>query len=241
VDKKLDGQESGMMLCGLVLGHLSRRVIGRISERQVDRVRSMTVGGTVKKHPASLLAFPLAASMLLAGCSGDSKADAYPPGTTVKSPTATRPAPTTSGAPTTAAPRTDPNIPAAARAHTTAGAEAFVRYYFEQLNVALATPKAGLVSALSVPTCKTCTAYEGMAVDLASKGQHYRGGGFAVKTVGSIGEFEVLVIGEQSSGSVIDIKGNVVKSRTQAQRNKLVLTVPWSNEGWRIHEIQVMK
>jgi len=199
----------------------------------------MTAGGTVNKYSASLLAFPLAASMLLAGCSGGAGAGASSSPGTGSPPTPTAAPATTATA--TAAPKTDPNIPAVARAHTLAGAEAFVRYYFEQLNVALATPKAGLVSALSVPTCKTCTAYEGIAVDLASKGQHYRGDAIAVKTVGSIGESEVLVIGEQSSGSVIDIKGNVVKSRTQEQRSKFVLTVPWSDEGWRIHEIQVMK
>jgi Family of unknown function (DUF6318) len=197
----------------------------------------MTVGGTVNKYSASLLAFLLAASMLLAGCSEGAQAGAPSSSTTGAPPTPTA-APATTA---TATAKTDLNIPAAARAHTPAGAEAFVRYYFEQLNVALATPKAGLVSALSVPTCKTCSAYEGIAVDLASKGQHYRGDAMAVKTVGSIGESEVLVIGEQPSGSVIDTKGNVVKSRTQGQNSKLVLTVPWSHEGWRIHEIQVMK
>ena len=94
---------------------------------------------------------------------------------------------------------------------------------------------------MSATTCKTCIAFEGTAADLASKRQHYRGDVFTVKTVGSIGESEVLVVGEQPPGAVIDINGSVVKSRTQAQPAKFIVTVAWSSESWRINEIRVMK
>ena len=191
------------------------------------------------------LAVLLAATLLLAGCAGDSKADAPSPNTTGSPPTTSPSAPTTTTSPTTTAPKVDskvdPNIPAAARAHTPEGAEAFVRYFYSQLNVALATPKSGLVSALSGTTCKTCTAFEGIAVDLASKRQRYQGDGFAVSYVGSIGESELLVVGEQPTGAVIDINGAVVKRRTQAEPIKFIVTVPWSSEGWRVGEIRVMK
>ena len=163
------------------------------------------------------------------------------PPTTAKFPTTTT-APTTTASPTAiAASKTDPNIPATARAHTPAGAEAFVRHFYAQLNIALTTAKAGLISTLSGTTCKTCTAFEGIADSLASKRQHYQGEAFVVRTVASIDESEVLVVGEQPRGAVVDNKGSVVKSRTQAQLIKFSVTVHWSPETWRIREIQVMK
>ena len=180
-----------------------------------------------------LMAVPLAASMLLAACGGDAKPGASSSSTPTSSPTTT--------APPTVSPTTDPNIPVAARAHTPAGAEAFVRYFFVQLNVAFGQPKTGLVSALSDPTCKTCLAFEGTAADLASKRQHYRGDAFALESVGSIGESEVLVVGTQPPGAVVDINGSVVKSRTEAQPIKFSVAVAWFSQGWRIREIRVMK
>lgn len=176
----------------------------------------------------------LTAAMLLAGCGGDAKPD--PTNTTTAAPTST--SASTSPAPS---PTTDPNIPAAARAHTPAGAEAFVRYFYSQLNLAWTTPATGLLSALSAPTCKTCSALEGTAADLVSKKQHYRGDAYSVKSVGSIGESEVLVVGEQPIGAVIASNGSVVKSKSKAEPAKFIATVVWSAKGWRINEIKVLK
>jgi hypothetical protein len=187
------------------------------------------------------MALPLTASMLLAGCGGDSKPPASSSSSIGSSPTTTA-APTTSASPTsTASQAIDPNIPAAARAHTPAGAEAFVRYFYSQLNAAWSKPQTRLISSLSASTCKTCTALEGSAVDLASKHQRYQGEVFAVGTVGSIGKSEILVVGEQPPGAVVDIKGSVVRRKTTAQKAKFIVSVAWATKGWRIHEIRVSK
>ena len=195
----------------------------------------------MKKTSAALLAVPLAASLLLSGCSGDPK-----PGASSSSTARPTSTPTASATPTaspTVSPirPTDPNIPAGARAHTPAGAEAFVRYFYSQLNVAWSKPQAGLISSMSDSTCKTCTALEGSASDLSSKHQHYRGDVFSVGTVGSLGHSQLLVVGQQPAGSVIDINGSVVKSRAQAQKSKFIVTVAWSSLGWRINEMKVLK
>jgi len=194
----------------------------------------MTVGGTVKRTPVAILA----ASILLAACGGGAKPDAS---STSSSPTTSTSTPTVSVSPTTASPTADPNIPAAARAHTPAGAAAFVRYFYSQLNIAWSKPQAGLISGLSANTCKTCAALEGTAADLVAKRQHYRGEILAVKTIGSISESEVLVVGEQPIGAVVDINGAVVKSGTKAQLLKFVVTVAWSPESWRVQEIRVRR
>jgi hypothetical protein len=201
----------------------------------------MTVGGTVNRYLASLMAVPVAASLLLAACGGDAKPDTSPSPSLGSSPTTTTPAPmTASASATTAGPKTDSHIPAAARAHTPVGAEAFVRYFYSQLNIAFTTPKAELISALSIPTCRTCKAFERAAADLAAKRQHYRGDAFALRSVGATDESDVVVVGEQPPGAVIDINGSVVKSRTNAQPAKFIVTVTWSSDRWRIHEIRLM-
>jgi hypothetical protein len=188
----------------------------------------------VKKTPVAILA----ASILLSACSGGAKPD---PSSSTSSPTTTTSAPTASVAPTTAGPTIDPNIPAAARAHTPSGAEAFVRYFYSQLNTAWSKPQAGLISGLSAKTCKTCAALEGTAADLAATGRHYRGEVLAVATIGSISESEVLVVGVQPIGSVVDSKGAVVKSGTKVQPLKFVVTVEWPAQGWLVQEIRVRK
>ncbi|MEP7016643.1 MAG: hypothetical protein ABI899_01330, partial [Actinomycetota bacterium] len=68
----------------------------------------------MKKAPVAILA----ASILLSACGGGAKPD---PSSSTSSPTTSTSAPTVSVSPTTAGPTIDPNIPAAARAHTPAG------------------------------------------------------------------------------------------------------------------------
>ncbi|MEP7193673.1 MAG: hypothetical protein ABI903_12495, partial [Actinomycetota bacterium] len=76
----------------------------------------------MKRNSAALMALPLAASLLLAGCGGNGKPQASSSGNTASLP-ATTAAPTPSASPTpTGSQAIDPNIPAAARAHTPAGA-----------------------------------------------------------------------------------------------------------------------
>ena len=195
----------------------------------------------VKKTSVALLAIPLAATMLLTACGGDIKPTASASSTPSSSPTTTA-APTPSASPTaTANTKVDPNIPTAARAHTPAGAEAFTEYFFSQLNIAWSKPSVGLISSLSATTCKTCAAFEGSALGLATKQQHYQGDVFAVTTAASVGQSEILVVGQQPPGAVIDSNGAVVRRKTRAQESKFIVTVQWSSGGWRINEIKVMK
>jgi hypothetical protein len=181
----------------------------------------------VKKTSAALLA----ASMLLAGCGGDAKPDPSSSNTTGPSPTTTNPAPTNSAT-------TDPNIPAAARAHTPAGAEAFVRYFYAQVNVAWTKPTSGVISALSSPSCKSCAALEATAADLVKRKQHYDGAPVTIVSVGGLGETspghpEVLVEFIQEERNVIDASGHVALT-DKRQQGKFVVTLGWSGQGWSV-------
>ena len=194
----------------------------------------MTVGGTVKRTPVAILA----ASILLAACGGGAKPDAS---STRTSPSTSTPAPTVSVSSTTA-PTIDPNIPAAARAHTPAGAEAFVRYFYEQVNAAWTAPSAGLISALSSPGCKSCAELEATAHDLTQKKQHYDGPPVTIVSVGALaearpGQLQVLVTFVQEHRNVIDASGHVALT-DQRKPGKFVATLGWSNQGWSVAAVK---
>jgi hypothetical protein len=184
------------------------------------------VGKAVRRTSAALLALPVAASMLLTGCGGDTKPDASRSSTASSLPTTT-PAPTTSARTTsTTSPTPDPNIPAAARLHTPAGAEAFVRYF----------------SALSSPSCKSCAGLEATAADLVKKGQHYDGSPVTIVSVNHLGEGipghpEILVRFTQENRKVIDKAGNVVLT-DQRKQGKFVATLGWSSRGWSVATVK---
>jgi hypothetical protein len=196
----------------------------------------------VKKTSAALLAGPLMASMLVAGCGGDNKPQASSSSAASSSPTTTA-APTTSASPAASAgPTIDPNIPAAARAHTPAGAIAFVRYFYAQVNIAWSKPKAGLISSLSATTCKSCAALEGTAADLIKKGQHYDGPPVTIVSVDHLGEVvtgnpEILVQFTQEHRNVIDGAGHVALT-DQRKPGKFVATLGWSSRGWSVATVK---
>ena len=157
----------------------------------------MTVGGTVKKTPVAILA----ASILLSACGGGAKPD---PSSSSSSPTTSTSAPTVSVSPTTAGPTIDPNIPAAARAHTPAGAEAFVRYFYSQLNIAWSKPRAGILSPLCQASAVACAANEQTATRLAKEGHHYNGNPITVVFIGAL---------DSAAKNQLGILANVIQER----------------------------
>jgi len=183
----------------------------------------------------------LAASILLAGCSGGAK-----PGQSASSssPPSSTSAPTVSVSPSATGPTTDPNIAAAARAHTPAGAEAFVRYFFEQLNRSWARADPLLLPPLSEASCKTCRAFTASAASFRAKGQHYKGDVFTVSSVGGLGKGsngeEVLVVGQQEPGAIVNQSGTIIE-KSVAQAGKFTVSLNWTGSGWMAAELQVMR
>ncbi len=117
---------------------------------------------------------PWAAASLLAavGLSG-CQAEETPPGGAAPSAGSTSASATSS--PTSPSPSASPSteVPAAAREKSEAGAEAFTRYFFEQVNVAWTEPRPGLIASLSDPDCEFCSTTEKAAAALQQANQRY--------------------------------------------------------------------
>ena len=191
----------------------------------------------MKKTPVAILA----ASILLSACGGGAKPD---PSASSSLPTTSASAPTVSVSPTTAGPTSDPNIPAAARAHTPAGAAAFVKYFYDQLNVAWGQPMAGLLEPLSLAECKTCRTLEDTAINMVAKHQHMRGDTARISSVDPgvtepNGDQSLTISGSQLATSVLDTNGQKVRDIPQ-DKIRFRATTRWTDSGWRVSEIKVL-
>jgi hypothetical protein len=242
----------GIVLGGSLSQRLSEAPLGVVipalgSHRRWRRreVGNNEVGSTVKKTSAALLAVPVVASILLSGCGGSNKTDASRSSTANTSPASTA-APTSSAPTTSVASRTtDPNIPAAARAHSTAGAEAFVRYFIERWNVAWTGPRPGILSPLCQSSSNACTALERSAARLTNAGHHYDGNPVTIKFIGVLDAknpkgYEVLANLVQERRNEIDGAGKIyVTDQRKDFRVQFVLMD--TGQGWFISSLKLMK
>jgi len=228
--------------------HACARFASLLETRKLEcsEVGNDEVGKAVRRTSAALLAVPLAASMLLAGCGGDSKPNASRSSTASSSPTTTAAPSTTSGSPTsTASPTTDPNIPAAARAHTPAGAEAFTRYFFERSNTAWTVPRAGILSPLCQSSAIACTALEKEADRLAREGHHYDGNPVTIKYIGVLdatnpNKYDVLANVVQERRSEIDRAGKIYATdKRKDLRFHFVLL--YASQAWSVSSLKTVR
>ncbi|NYG07176.1 hypothetical protein BJ986_001663 [Phycicoccus badiiscoriae] len=132
-------------------------------------------------------------------------------------------------------------IPAAARAHTPAGAEAFVKFFMVQVNVAWTRPQAGLIPPLGEPGCLSCQSFERTASDLVAKGHRY------AKTPATYTRFEALsgapggrqyvrVLGTQHRVDIVDSAGRVVSTDAEKPIAVNAMTV-WQGDQWLLYDM----
>ncbi|MEP7194172.1 MAG: DUF6318 family protein, partial [Actinomycetota bacterium] len=139
----------------------------------------------------------------------------------------------------------DPNIPAAARAHTPAGAEAFTRYFFERLNVAWTVPRSGILSPLCQTSAIACTGFEKDATRLTREGHRYDGNPVTIKFIGttnatSPSKYDVLANVVQEPRSEIDKSGNaVVIDKRKDLRFHFVLV--YIGQAWSVSSLKLVK
>jgi hypothetical protein len=172
--------------------------------------------------------FPLAlVAALVAGCSGGSGGSGNKPSSL----------PTLTGPPPSASPAA---VPEAAKAKTALGADAFVRFYFEQLNVAFSTSDSSIIRRYSDPACQTCNNY---AKALEGNAKHLiRGASFLVSDVavppieanGSIAS----VGGSIPARQVVDGAGSVIENLKSDGRFHFQVNVIRRESGWIVRGIR---
>ena len=132
------------------------------------------------------------------------------------------------------------DIPAAARAHTPEGAEAFVRFFLEQAALAWTKPDASLIPPLSDPGCLSCKDLQKTATELVAKRQRYRSSPISIQSVVSVGGFKeqthIHVQMTQKKVDVIDAKGAVVLTDPYQKLTRTV-ALTWKGDQWILYDV----
>lgn len=197
---------------------------------------------------------PYAAALLALGTLGACTSGGAAGSAGMSSPTATSAGPTSrapsSAATTTAAPSpttsADPviaKIPAAARSHSQGGAEAFARFYMEQVNQAFIKADPTSLDGFSASNCKTCSSFRQGAEDLRAKGHHHEGLSISVDGAPANSYTPQTAIIQlfvtQHSVPIVDRSGKKVEE-TKAGQGIFVATLNF-DKHWTVARIQVAK
>jgi hypothetical protein len=128
-------------------------------------------------------------------------------------------------------------IPAAARPETMAGAEAFARFYVNQINAAFMAPDRSALSGLGNSSCDTCGVYENTAGDFEAKRQRQKSPLLQVTSITASkfapGKATVNVFFNQSSVDIVDNDGTRV-GRTSAGKGAFVFTLAREQGRWEV-------
>lgn len=133
------------------------------------------------------------------------------------------------------------DLPVAAREQSAAGAEAFVRFFYQQMNRAWTQPAAGLIPPLCLSSSKSCAGIERVASQLVRDRQRYAGDPLTISLVvplgaGSPSSIAVDVQGRQENRDVVDAQGKVMLTDLQKPAHFEVQLVRLS-DGWRVATI----
>ena len=136
------------------------------------------------------------------------------------------------------------DVPAEARVNSPAGAMAFARYFFAQVNKAHTTPQAGLIAPLSTANCKTCAAAEQNAIDYLASGRRYDRDALAVLEVSINPEtlaqgHTIDVAAHQLPARIINTSGATTE-QIKDVKAVFVLRVIRVGEAWRIDSVKVL-
>lgn len=186
------------------------------------------------------LAVVVGGTGVLSGCESEATPPVSGSATSSASGASGSPSPSVSPSPT-ASPSVE--IPAAAREKSDKGAEAFVRFFFDQVNVAWTTPRAGLIAALSDGGCQFCLKSEADAADLVRAGDRYASAPITVGTVTVLsgaapkGQSFLRTNATQNRVDVIG-KGNAVVRSDKKKVLRLTTGLIWKGGQWYVYEVE---
>ncbi|MBK7609766.1 MAG: hypothetical protein IPJ15_00140 [Actinomycetales bacterium] len=136
------------------------------------------------------------------------------------------------------------DVPAEARVNSPAGAMAFARYFFAQVNKAYTTPQAGLIAPLSTANCKTCATYEGNSLKYVQLHQRHTLEPVQVTEVSIAPDTPddvtrtVDVVFVQRPSQIVDSVGAVVET-LKSRQAIFAVDLVWDGSLWRVSGIQV--
>ena len=132
-------------------------------------------------------------------------------------------------------------VPAAAREKSEKGAEAFVRYFFDQVNVAWMEAAPARIEDSSDGGCKSCAALTKTATELREKKHHYAtepiGVGKVSATPGAPqGQQYVQADLIQNQVDILSESGSVVGTDKKTNFQRTVALI-WAGDRWLVYDL----
>jgi len=174
----------------------------------------------------------IGAALLLAGCSllGGGK-EATP---SVSAETVT-PAATASPSPT---------MPAAARATSNAGAEAFVSHWFRAYSHATWERTSAELTPISDPTCVFCNNAKKTIEGLKANDRRVEGGLTTIsnfkRAQGAAGTMRLDCSYDQAASSILDAAGSKLSTSKATKSGKMLVALKWTGKQWTVLEIVIL-
>ena len=133
-------------------------------------------------------------------------------------------------------------VPRAARAHSPQGAEAFARFYLEQVNKAWMVPDPEQIRPYALASCKTCANYVATAEWLVSSDAAYDGapaalGASVVLPESGADRVLVRVLETQESRRIVDGDGAVADSVPRST-GELEVELLWRQRSWLVRAVK---
>lgn len=204
-----------------------------------QRTIRMPVGRLRARAAVVGVAGLLVASGVLSGCDSE----AATPGASSPAASASSASPSPSASSPSASASASPSvaIPAAARVKSDKGAEAFVRYFFDQVNQSWTAPDPNLIEANSENGCESCASLASTASELKAKGHKYASTPVTVMETKRVsgapsGQKYIETKLQQHRVNVVDPSGRVVLTD---EKKTLVRTVAviWKDDRWLIYGV----
>jgi hypothetical protein len=186
----------------------------------------------------------VAAALVVGGCSSGAQGAPGPDAATQPSTTssAVSSTPSTSESATLDAVALA-RIPKAARAHTPQGAEAFARFYLEQVNKAWMAPDPELIRPYALESCKTCANFVETTIWLRDEQLHYERPPTEIGPSGWLPESTkdhafVQVVNNQQQSRILKADGSVEDSVDKTPALDEV-ELRWENGVWLLAAIRI--
>ncbi|QKE84428.1 DUF6318 family protein [Arthrobacter sp. NEB 688] len=177
-------------------------------------------------------------SLLLTGC--DASGSGEPSPTPTAGATSASPSPSASPSASPTPSESGPQIPAAAREQTPAGAEAMLRYYLDSSGKAWMAPDPGLLDGLATSNCVTCRNLRSEATDLVAQGRRYAATPVEIDQLTRLSASKTQVVFEmrlqQRSVDIVDASGAAVDQQ-KAEALKRAARLLWREDRWLIDGI----
>ncbi len=203
------------------------------------------------------VAFGVAATFMLAGCSGGAPAD---PGTappTASDAASSSPAATPTAKPSAAYKPADasgpaqnvpvPVLPEVAKTETKEGLEAFTRYWFQQLNYAYQTGDIRGVQAVTSPSCEYCGNITDSLTTNYQDNRWLAGGKITIPAATTTfersadGNYQVVIQVLQDTISYYQANGSEFRAATKSSNTGNVLLVGFHDSAWRVNGLHPLR